>query len=92
MAIIVGGTEINLNTLQQPASQPAPAQQPPPQHQMRHAPSADTPQTTPINPVTYVKATARMSNDPDKHYVVHGGKAKEISKKSRYLLDMLTTE
>jgi hypothetical protein len=94
MAIIVGGNVINPSDLQQPQVQPAPVQPAPVrqvQPEVQSQPLVIS-SSTPLNPVTYVKATPRISDDPNKHYIVSGGKAKEISKKSSYLLDMLTTE
>jgi hypothetical protein len=46
----------------------------------------------PQNPVQYVKSQPRVNLDPDSQYLVVGGKAKQIGKKSKYLIDMLTTE
>jgi hypothetical protein len=51
------------------------------------------PQRAPEAPkINYVKATPRQADDPDGHYVVSGSTTKKISKKSQYLLDMLTSE
>ena len=58
----------------------------------KHAQEEKDASAVPVNPIKYVQATARQTNDQDSHYVVSGNTTRKISKKSQYLLDMLTTE
>ena len=76
MAIIVGGTVIDPLTLALKVKEE------------REHPTA----VTPVNPIVYVKGEARDTSTDSQHYVMLNGKAKKISKKSAYLLDMLTTD
>lgn len=86
MAIVVNGKVVNPNEAP-PAPKPEPVQAQP----VRSAPSQSIQTSSgPINPLTYVKAEARASFDPNKAYLVVDGKVKEISKKSSYLFDMIT--
>ena len=50
------------------------------------------PHVVPVNPIVYVKGEARDTSTDSKHYVMVNGQAKHITKKSAYLLDMLTTD
>ena len=54
------------------------------------------PPVTPIKPVKGVESQSEINNkynfDHSKTYLVVGGKIKEISSKSKYLLDMLIIE
>lgn len=52
----------------------------------------ENPQVVPVNPIVYVKGEARDTSADSKHYVMVNGKAKHITKKSAYLLDMLTAD
>ena len=94
MAIYVGGylTDDIANGITV-TKKPTPVRQAVPMQQIVDSAQQRLQKSTELqDPIEYVKSQPRLNVDPDLQYLVVGGKAKQIGKKSKYLIDMLTTE